>query len=449
MPDIPVKVNLVKKRLPLIKVLMDARQNVLTLLPEIATRQPIVAGRTIAPWFMLMDPQTIRSLFIEKLDIYPKSDVTKNLLRPAIGKSIFIVEGEEWRWQRRAAAPVFNLRNVKNLSPLMTDAAQRCVERIKECNTRAIDMNEEMVRTTFEIIADVTFSDENGFDRAAVHKALNDYMEHAGKISLFDFFNLPEWVPRPNRIISRSAMLAVHAMADNVITARQQSGASAPPDLLDLLLDGEDPETKRSMNKVELRDNLLAFITAGHETTALALSWALYLLAFDPKVQAKVQAEVRAVIGTGPATRDHIDELVYTRQVIDETLRLYPPAPIVSRTAQQDDEICGRKIKKGQTVVIPIYCLHRHKLLWDNPDAFDPDRFNGKTKIDRFSYIPFIDGPRICIGASFALHEAVIILATLANNFTFHAIEGKVPRPEMVLTMRPAGGVWLKAEPRN
>ena len=113
MPDIPVKVNLVKKRLPLIKVLMDARQNVLTLLPEIATRQPIVAGRTIAPWFMLMDPQTIRSLFIEKLDIYPKSDVTKNLLRPAIGKSIFIVEGEEWRWQRRAAAPVLTCATLK------------------------------------------------------------------------------------------------------------------------------------------------------------------------------------------------------------------------------------------------------------------------------------------------------------------------------------------------
>jgi cytochrome P450 len=312
-----------------------------------------------------------------------------------------------------------------------------------------IDLNEEMVRTTFEIIADVTFSDENGFDRQAVHKALNDYMDSSARVSVLDFFNLPDWVPRPNRIISRSAMQTIHTLAKEVITAREGAGASTPPDLLDLLFDGEDPETKRKMDPIVIRDNLLAFITAGHETTALTLSWALYLLAFDPAVQDKARQEVRDVIGDGPLSIDHVERLTYVRQVIDETLRLYPPAPIVSRTAQQDDVLCGRKIRAGQTVLIPIYCLHRHKMLWEDPDAFRPERFGADQKHDRFSYLPFIDGPRVCIGASFALQEAVIILATLLQKFEFDAIPSKQPVPEMILTMRPTGGVWLKVRPAS
>lgn len=449
MAKTPVKVNLVTKPLSLPQTFAAVRKNVLSILPEVATRQPIVSGRTGAAWHMLMDPKGLRRVLLENLDNYPKSNVTKNMLRPAIGNSIFIVEGEEWRWQRRAAAPVFTPRNMKNLSPIMIEAANRCVERLTEALQHPIDLNDEMVRTTFEIIADVTFSDENGFDRQAVHKALNDYMDSSARVSVLDFFNLPDWVPRPNRIISRSAMQNIHTLAEEVITAREGAGASTPPDLLDLLFDGEDPETKRKMDPIVIRDNLLAFITAGHETTALTLSWALYLLAFDPEVQDKARQEVRDVIGDGLLSIEHVERLTYVRQVIDETLRLYPPAPIVSRTAQKDDVLCGRKIRAGQTVLIPIYCLHRHQMLWEDPDAFRPERFGADQKHDRFSYLPFIDGPRVCIGASFALQEAVIILATLLQKFEFDAIPSKQPVPEMILTMRPTGGVWLKVRPAS
>jgi cytochrome P450 len=233
-------------------------------------------------------------------------------------------------------------------------------------------------------------------------------------------------------------------IADDSISARKSAGPGEIPDLLDLLLAGEDPETKRAMNTAELRDNLLTFIVAGHETTALALSWALYLCAFDTRVQEKARAEAQAVLSDSATGKD-VAKLPYIRAIIDEALRLYPPAALVSRTAQTRDSLCGREVKPGDTVMIPIYALHRHEMLWDDPDAFRPERFV-ENKPDRYAYLPFGDGPRICIGASFALQEAVIILATLLARFKFTAIPGKDPDPVMILTLRPEGGVWLEVE---
>ena len=197
----------------------------------------------------------------------------------------------------------------------------------------------------------------------------------------------------------------------------------------------------------ELRDNLLTFIVAGHETTALTLSWALYLCAFDPAVQSAARAEAQAALGTRAATVADLPNLTLTRRIVDEALRLYPPAAFLSRTAQKSDVLCGRKIRPGDTVILPIYALHRHHALWLNPDAFDPTRFADPKSIDRFAYLPFGDGPRICIGANFALQEAVIILATLLARHKFTLTPGKVPKPVMILTLRPEGGVWLGVEP--
>ncbi|MEC8196449.1 MAG: cytochrome P450, partial [Pseudomonadota bacterium] len=218
-------------------------------------------------------------------------------------------------------------------------------------------------------------------------------------------------------------------------------------DLLDLLLAGVDPETKKTMNTAELRDNLLTFIVAGHETTALTLAWALYLCAFDQDVQAKARAEIADICDDGPITGDQAMQLTFVRQIIDETLRLYPPAGIISRTAQANDMLCAREIRPGDTVMIPIYTLQRNRLLWDDPDAFKPERFADRKSIDRYAYLPFGDGPRICIGASFAIQEAVIVLATLLKRFRFELVEGKPPKPVMILTLRPEGGVWLQATP--
>ncbi|MFM7334154.1 MAG: cytochrome P450, partial [Tabrizicola sp.] len=234
--------------------------------------------------------------------------------------------------------------------------------------------------------------------------------------------------------------------ADRAIDARRAEGGKTPPDLLDLLMAGSDPESGRQMTTSELRDNLLTFIVAGHETTALTLSWALYLCAFDPAAQAAARAEAQAALGDRSATVADLPHLPLVRRIVDEALRMYPPAAFLSRTAMAADTLCGREVRPGDTVILPIYALHRHRLLWEDPDAFRPDRFADPKAVPRFQYLPFGDGPRICIGASFALQEAVIVLATLLARFRFTPIPGKEPKPVMILTLRPQGGVWLKVE---
>ena len=196
-----------------------------------------------------------------------------------------------------------------------------------------------------------------------------------------------------------------------------------------------------------LRDPLLTFIGAGHETPALSLSWSLYLCAFDQAVQDQARDEAQSVLGGRAASGEDVARLPFIRQIVDEAMRLYPPAGIVSRTAQKADELCGREIRPGDTVMIPIYALHRNALLWEDPDAFRPERFADRKAVPRYAYLPFGDGPRICIGASFAIQEAVIILATLLSRFRFTPVAGRDPDPVMIITLRPDGGVWLEAEP--
>ena len=209
------------------------------------------------------------------------------------------------------------------------------------------------------------------------------------------------------RVLTGNAVKRMKSFADDAIAKRQAAGPRDVPDLLDLLLAGEDPETQRSMRSAELRDNLLTFIVAGHETTALTLAWALYLCAYDPDVQEAAAAQAREVLGDRPATADDVANLPLIRAIVDEALRLYPPAGLISRTALEADELCGREIKPGDSVMIPIYALHRNQLLWADPDRFDPGRFADGVPVDRYAYLPFGDGPRICIGAGFAVegHE--------------------------------------------
>lgn len=453
MPDtvlprrLPVHVPLGTRPLGLWASLGAARRNLLSIIPKIATTQPMVSGRTGVRWHMVMDPEAIRAMLLERLDDYPKSLVTKNLLRPAIGESLFIAEGAHWRWQRRTAAPVFSHRNVMNLAPIMSDAATRACDRIAAAGPRAVNLYDEMVTTTFDVISDVTFSGDSVFDRQGVHGAIDDYIAAAGKVSLFDMLGMPDWVPRPGRLISGKALRQMKAVADRAIDARTDRVHEGVPDLLDLLMAGEDPETRRKMSVAELRDNLLTFIVAGHETTALSLSWSLYLCAFDQAVQDRARDEAQAVLKGRAATGEDVAQLPFIRQIVDEAMRLYPPAGIISRTAQKADELCGREIRPGDTVMIPIYALHRNALLWDDPDAFRPERFADRKAVPRYAYLPFGDGPRICIGASFAIQEAVIILATLLSRFRFTPVAGRDPEPVMIITLRPEGGVWLEADP--
>ena len=444
----PSKVPLHTKPLGVFGSLIAARRNVLEIIPQMAVEQPIITGKTASVrWHMVMDPKANRRILLENLDIYPKSDVTKSLLEPAIGDSLFIAEGAHWRWQRRAAAPVFTMRNIKNLAPIMSDAAEATCQRLE--NVQRADLFQEMVKTTFDVISSVTFSGDDAMDSAEMHDAIEAYIDSAAKVSILDVLGVPTWVPRPNRIFNPNRLGVMKIAADGSIERRKKSGAKSPPDLLDLLLDGEDPKTKKRMNTAELRDNLLTFIVAGHETTALTLAWSLYLLAFDPASQERIAEETARVLGDAPATAENVDQLEFTEQVVKEALRLYPPAAFISRTAQAEDELCGREIRPKDTVMMPIYALHRNKLLWDEPDNFVPDRFAKGTEVDRYQFLPFGDGPRICIGMQFAMIEAKIILASLINRYRFDLIPGKTPKPEMILTLRPTGGVHLKVTPRS
>ena len=445
--ELPVQVPLVTEAWGIWQSFQAARRNLLELIPEIATRQPIVSGRTGKRWHMVMDPAANRHILRDALADYPKSDVTKLILRPGIGESLFVAEGAHWHWQRRAAAPAFSPRNVQALAPVMTAAAQRAAERVGTQAGRAVNLFDEMVATTFEVISDVTFTGGERFDRDAVHRAINAYIDQTARVSLLDIIGAPGWVPRLARMRAAQAMRSMKAMADRAIDQRRDSGPSPVPDLLDLLLEGEDPETGRRMTTAELRDNLLTFIVAGHETTALALAWALYLVAFDPAVQDRAHAEAAAALQGRAAGVADLPRLKFIRQIVDEALRMYPPAAFLSRTAMRADTLCGREVRRGDTVMLPIYALHRNHRLWPDPHRFDPDRFQDPRAIDRFAYLPFGDGPRICIGASFALQEAVIILATLLSRFRFSRVPGREPKPVLILTLRPQGGVWLKVAP--
>jgi cytochrome P450 len=445
-PALPVRASLAPAPLGILATLRTGRRNLLELIPEAATLAPIVSGTSGKRWHMITDPEALRRVLRDKLDDYPKSDVTKLILGPGIGESLFIAEGQDWLWQRRTAAPVFSHRNVAALAPVMSAAADRASDRIDTGVGRAIDAFEEMVTATFEVISDVTFSGGAGFDRAAVHRALEMYIGQTARVSLLDVIGAPAWVPRPSRMVSGTALRDMKRVADAAIDRRRSTGGPDIPDLLDLLLAGEDPKSGRRMTTAELRDNLLTFIIAGHETTALTLAWSLYLCAFDPAVQSAARDQARGVLGDRAATAADVAALPLIRRIVDEALRLYPPAAFLSRTAQARDHLCGRPIQPGDTVILPIYALHRHQALWRDPDRFDPDRFLDPKAIDRFAYLPFGDGPRICIGATFALQEAVIILATLLARFRFAPIPGKAPKPVMILTLRPEGGVWLGVE---
>lgn len=444
---IPVRVPLHTSPLGIWGSFRAGRRNILELIPEIATHAPILSGRTGKRWHMVMEPGALRHVLRDRLDNYPKSVVTKLVLGPAIGKGMFVAEGADWQWQRRTAAPVFTHRNVSALAPVMTAAAERASARLDGATGRAADLFDEMVTATFEVISDVTFSGGEGFDRAEVHRAIETYIGSTARVSLLDVIGAPAWMPRPGRIFGAQVIGRTKLLADRAIEARRGTGASVPPDLLDLMMAGQDPETGQKMTTAELRDNLLTFIVAGHETTALTLAWALYLCAFDPGVQEEARIEAQSVLQGRAATVADIAALPLTRRIVDETLRLYPPAAFLSRTALEADTLCGREVKPGDNILLPVYALHRHHQLWSDPDTFDPTRFADPRTVPRFHYLPFGDGPRICIGMSFALQEAVIILATLLSRFRFAAVPGRDPKPVLILTLRPEGGVWLQVDP--
>lgn len=444
---IPVKVALPTRPLNLWQSYRTARRNLLELIPERALHQPVLSGRSGPQrWHMIMAPDAIRRVLLDAVEDYPKSVATRAVLQPAIGDSLFLAEGAHWRWQRRATAPAFSAHSVDALTPVMTRAAEAAAARLAPQTGRAADMLREMTAATFDVIADVTFADGQGVDREGVVAALEAYIDGAARTSLMDLLGIPAHWPRPQRIIAARQLREMQAQTAAAISRRAALTDRSPrnADLLDRLLDAQVAETGRRMSENELRENLLTFIVAGHETTALTLAWALYLCAFDPAVQTAARNETQALLNGRAATADDVAALPHTRAIIEETLRLYPPGGFLSRTARRHDRLDAAIIAPGDTVIVPVWAVHRHRALWSAPDHFRPERWLGATRPERYQYLPFSDGPRICIGARFALQEAIVILATLLSRYRFNPVLGRSPDPVMILTTRPEGGVWLE-----
>lgn len=305
-----------------------------------------------------------------------------------------------------------------------------------------IDANADMVRITFDIILDTVLSGGDDLDIEEASREITVYLETLGRPNIGDILGLP---PSLKKLTARRGVRAATYLRSKVeaMIARRRHEGHGRGDLVDLLMQAKDPESGRAMSDKDLRDNLITFIGAGHETTALALTWSLYLLSQAPHVAGRVRSEIAAVAGDATITQAHVDRLTYTRQVLLEAMRLYPPVAALPRQASRDTTLAGQSVPKGTFIIVPIYALHRHRTLWKDPDVFDPDRFAPELGLERqrYQYMPFGAGLRICIGMGFALNEGVAVLATLMRNAHLDHDPTHAIRPLVRITMRPQGGM--------
>jgi cytochrome P450 len=411
--------------------------------------RPVLIGRTIMGMrAVVSDPAAVRRVFLDNAANYRKDALQLRVLRPGLGAGLLTVDGEGWRVQRRALAPLFSPRQVADFAPAMHRVARALAERVGAGRDgRPIDVSEEMGRTALEVLEQTLFSQGLARGASEFQRAVTAYFNTIGRLDPLDLLGAPKFLPRLGRLRGREALTFFASAVDDIISARQRlldTGASAPADLLTLLLRALDPETGRGISLDDVRANIVTFIGAGHETTANALTWTLYLLSQSPIWRERVEAELDAEFDPG-RDDDPLARLPVTRAALEEAMRLYPPAAILSREAIGEDWLGGARIPAGTTVTIAPYLLHRHRRLWKDPDAFDPSRFLGAARdaIDRYAYIPFGAGPRVCIGMSFALQEAVIVLAHLLTAFRFELVPGHVVEPVQRVTLRPRYGMRM------
>ena len=408
--------------------------------------KPIVmGGLSIGRVALVSDPAAIRRVLMDNSQNYHKDWLQRRVLSAGLSNGLLTAEGQQWRMQRRALAPLFARRTVLSFSVAMIDAAAALVERLKLRDGQIEDIAVEATRLTLEVLERTMFSDGLGRSPEEIRLAMKHYFEAIGRLDPFDVLGLPNWVPRLSRWKLRPMLRLFESAIDAIVSTRRRRIAedldSVPRDILTLLLEARDPETGEGLSEVEVRANILTFIAAGHETTANSITWSLFLLSQSPEWRRRVQAEAdRELDGD---VEGLAERLVETRAVIDEANRLYPPIAAISRAALAPDELAGEPIRRGTMVVIAPYVLHRHRALWADPDAFDPNRFldGARERIDRFAYLPFGVGPRICIGATFALQEASIVVATVMRHFTLELAPGHAVWPVHRVTVRPSGGL--------
>jgi cytochrome P450 len=416
--------------------------------------RPVSIGRTI---FGLRgaahDPAAVRRIFLDNAANYRKDDLQLRILRPGLGNGLLTAEGEDWRVQRRALAPLFSPRQIAEFAPAVHRVGRAAVERMARRRDGAVaDVGAIMSRLTLEVLEQTVFSQGLGREPSAFQRAVSSYFETIGRIDPLDLLGAPAFVPRLRRRRGRTALEFFDSAVDTIIEKRRTlliSGAEAPHDLLTLLMSAKDPENGRAIAEVDVRANIVTFINAGHETTANALTWALFLLSQSPEWRERAEADADQAFDAGESVATERCEIL--RAVFEEALRLYPPAAMLARQAIADDRLAGVHIPAGAVITVSPYVLHRRRGLWDHPDAFDPSRFLGERRdhIDRFAYIPFGAGPRVCIGMAFAVQEGIILLAHLLRAFRFDLVEGHVVMPLQRVTLRPREGMKMHVKRRE
>jgi cytochrome P450 len=399
--------------------------------------------------FFVNEPGAVKHVLLDNAANYHKTEIARRLLEPGLGRGLLTSEGETWRRHRRIMAPAFDHRSIVSYAPVMTEIAENLLGDWDALPARAeIDVATAMMHATLLIISRTMFSSDSDDIVGVVEGGVHRYLAQV-RPGLVDILGLPRWLSSSHR--AGAIFTEFDQVIDRLITARGRAGDAQPKDLLARLIAARDEETGGGMTAQEVRDQVVTIFMAGHETTAVALTWTWYLLSLHPAVEAKLHAELAAVLGGRTPRHEDLAKLPYARMAIEESMRLYPPAHTLSRMALAEDEVLGHRIPKGAQILIVPWLLHRHAKLWEEPQRFDPERFAPErtARRHRFAYIPFGAGPRICIGAAFAMAEATLILATLAQRYRLRLKPGFPVEPQGLITLRPRYGMQMVLERRG
>lgn len=448
---IPPKPAARPRRVSLWRYLRLFRQDILSAQPEHLYRAWMAEFRT--PFFrsyMINDPALIRQVLNERPDDFPKSKRVTEGLRLLLGQSVFVTNGAQWKRQRRIIDPAFEGGRLRDTYPAMLAAADAAVVRLGAIGNGTVEIEAEASHAAADIIFRTLFSIPIEHQTASeVFAAFRAHQRAQPILNLGAFLPLPRWIPRLFRRDAKMTAARIRSLIYELTAARlaEIARGTAPNDLATKIMTTADPETGERFDLREMVDQVAIFFLAGHETSASALSWALYLLATHPEWQEKVASEAA---GLGPKFSS-LSNLKVTRDVFREALRLYPPVPMMVRETVKPEEFRARHVAAGAQIVLSPWHLQRHERLWDNPDAFDPARWQseaGRTSA-RDAYMPFSSGPRVCTGAGFAMVEGVVMLSKLVGAFSFAPVEGRVPQPVAHLTVRAKEGIWLTMTPRD
>ena len=434
-----------------LSVLRRLVRNPMEAWPAAVYTDPVTVTRMLGRFTVFVsDPDLVQQVLVDDAESFHKAESMRRALEPGLGQGILTAEGQRWRLQRRVAAPVFRPAHVNSFLPAMIRSSRKMRDDWAALPDGApLEISREMMRVTFDIILDTMLSGAGDTDVARVEVSIRDFLESTSWAFALASLNAPLWTPYPGKGRAERGGGYLREIVRDRIALRRETGERRD-DLLSLMLDAKDPETGDGLSDDDIRDNILTFIGAGHETTALALTWTFFLLARHPEIEQRVLAEIAEVTGGAALEAEDVSKLAYTRQVIQESMRVFPPVAMVVRQPTRDLSVGGVALTPRDNVFVPIYAIHRHTRLWPDPERFDPDRFAPEAvkARHRWSYLPFGAGPRICIGMGFALLEAVAILGTLLPAVRLTVPADFRPTPKLRVTMRPAEGMPMRVEHR-